>query len=369
MIFLIFLFSLLHPYFKENLKGVDSSYFYKEKIKWIFEKERKLNFEVNKKDSFLIFKNKMFKGLKKDEKEENYYKYVYEKDNFMFLLYLFKKEEFKKIREILENKEIKKPEEYIVYLLTCLKLKKEPNILESEKFINSPYFPYILYLNSIFLFKKNEFKKVLENLEKIKEFKELEEDIEFLTAITYFRSNNDINRIENYIKNYKKNFYTDTLYFILANYYYNIKKYKKAKEYINKIENKKFHRNCIPILIEIESAIGEKCDSLIQSYKNEFGENEEFKEVLKKCILNLYSREKFKEVIKIYEKWEGIIKRDVFTIYISSLLKEREYKKGEIIVKQGEEGIGLFIIKNGKVKVSKTLASGKVIDIAVHSDG
>lgn len=54
---------------------------------------------------------------------------------------------------------------------------------------------------------------------------------------------------------------------------------------------------------------------------------------------------------------------------ISSLLKEREYKKGDVIVKQGEEGIGLFIIKKGKVKVSKTLASGKVIDIAVHADG
>ena len=54
---------------------------------------------------------------------------------------------------------------------------------------------------------------------------------------------------------------------------------------------------------------------------------------------------------------------------IGSLLKEREYKKGEIIVKQGDEGVGLFIIKKGKVKVSKTIASGKVIDIAVHSDG
>lgn len=54
---------------------------------------------------------------------------------------------------------------------------------------------------------------------------------------------------------------------------------------------------------------------------------------------------------------------------IASLIKEREYKKGDIIVKQGDEGVGLFIIKKGKVKVSKTLSSGKVLDIAVHSDG
>ncbi len=54
---------------------------------------------------------------------------------------------------------------------------------------------------------------------------------------------------------------------------------------------------------------------------------------------------------------------------IASIIKERNYKKGDIIVKQGEEGIGLFIIKSGKVKVSKTLSSGKVLDIAIHSDG
>jgi CRP-like cAMP-binding protein len=54
---------------------------------------------------------------------------------------------------------------------------------------------------------------------------------------------------------------------------------------------------------------------------------------------------------------------------IESLVKERKYARGEIILRQGEEGIGLFIIKKGKVKVSKTLASGKTIDIAVHSDG
>jgi len=54
---------------------------------------------------------------------------------------------------------------------------------------------------------------------------------------------------------------------------------------------------------------------------------------------------------------------------IESLVKERKYAKGEIILKQGDEGIGLFIIKKGKVKVSKTLASGKTLDIAVHSDG
>ncbi|MEO0262478.1 MAG: hypothetical protein ABIM62_02015 [candidate division WOR-3 bacterium] len=343
MIFVILILTLSHPYFKENIKGVDSCYFYKEKIKWIFEKEKKLNFEVNKRDSFLIFKNKMFKELKKGVKEKNYYKYVYEKDNLMFLLYLFKREEFEKIKEILESKEIKKPEEYIIYLLTCLKLNRIPNILENEKFINSPYFPYILYLNSIFLFKKNEKEKVLKNLEKIKDYEGLGEDAEFLMAIS------DINKIENYLKKYGENFYTDTLYFILANYYKSIKKYKTAKEYIIRLyENKKFYKSSLGILIEIESLIGEKIDTLIKIYEKEFGKNGEFKEILRKVILNLYSRKKFKEVIEIYEKWGEIIKQEVFAVYISSLLREKEIKRAINKIKIEEnkylKGLGYFKI-------------------------
>jgi CRP-like cAMP-binding protein len=53
---------------------------------------------------------------------------------------------------------------------------------------------------------------------------------------------------------------------------------------------------------------------------------------------------------------------------VANLLKEREYKKGDIIVKQGESGVGLFIIIKGKVKIVKKLADGKEIDIAVHGE-
>ncbi len=54
---------------------------------------------------------------------------------------------------------------------------------------------------------------------------------------------------------------------------------------------------------------------------------------------------------------------------IASVLKERNFEKGKKIVKQGDEGLGLFIIKSGKVKVTKKISSGKEIDIAVHSKG
>lgn len=54
---------------------------------------------------------------------------------------------------------------------------------------------------------------------------------------------------------------------------------------------------------------------------------------------------------------------------ISNLLKERQYNKGDYIVKQGESGVGLFIIKSGKVKIVKKLADGRELDIAVHGEG
>lgn len=54
---------------------------------------------------------------------------------------------------------------------------------------------------------------------------------------------------------------------------------------------------------------------------------------------------------------------------VARLLHEREYKKGETIVKQGERGIGLFIIKSGKVKIEKTLQNGKKLNIAEHGPG
>ncbi|MEO0276802.1 MAG: hypothetical protein ABIL75_01210, partial [candidate division WOR-3 bacterium] len=159
----------------------------------------------------------------------------------------------------------------------------------------------------------------------------------------------DINKIENYLKKYGENFYTDTLYFILANYYKSIKKYKTAKEYIIRLyENKKFYKSSLGILIEIESLIGEKIDTLIKIYEKEFGKNGDFKEILRKVILNLYSRKKFKEVIEIYEKWGEIIKQEVFAVYISSLLREKEIKRviNKIKIEENRylKGLGYFKI-------------------------
>jgi CRP-like cAMP-binding protein len=54
---------------------------------------------------------------------------------------------------------------------------------------------------------------------------------------------------------------------------------------------------------------------------------------------------------------------------IAKSCSERVFKKGDVIVKQGNPGIGLFIIVAGKVKVVKTLDHGREMEIATHGHG
>ena len=54
---------------------------------------------------------------------------------------------------------------------------------------------------------------------------------------------------------------------------------------------------------------------------------------------------------------------------VAKLCKVREYQPDEIIVHQGDEGVGLFVITAGKVKIVKKGADGKEIDIATHGPG
>jgi len=48
---------------------------------------------------------------------------------------------------------------------------------------------------------------------------------------------------------------------------------------------------------------------------------------------------------------------------------ERSFKKGEILVKQGDSGIGLYIIASGKVKIVKEMSDGGELEVAVHGPG
>lgn len=54
---------------------------------------------------------------------------------------------------------------------------------------------------------------------------------------------------------------------------------------------------------------------------------------------------------------------------LSEFCVERLYKKGETLIKQGDYGIGLYIIASGKVKIVKKTADGEEFEIAVQGPG
>jgi CRP/FNR family transcriptional regulator, cyclic AMP receptor protein len=47
----------------------------------------------------------------------------------------------------------------------------------------------------------------------------------------------------------------------------------------------------------------------------------------------------------------------------------RSFDTEDFVVRQGDEGIGLFVITSGKVKVQKTTDEGREIEIATHGSG
>lgn len=48
---------------------------------------------------------------------------------------------------------------------------------------------------------------------------------------------------------------------------------------------------------------------------------------------------------------------------------ERSFNPGDYLVRQDDEGVGLFVIISGLVKVIKSTAGGNVIEIATHGPG
>jgi CRP-like cAMP-binding protein len=54
---------------------------------------------------------------------------------------------------------------------------------------------------------------------------------------------------------------------------------------------------------------------------------------------------------------------------LAAIATERVFKPGEYLMRQGESGVGLFIILSGKVRVEKIDASGKTVEIAENGPG
>ena len=73
------------------------------------------------------------------------------------------------------------------------------------------------------------------------------------------------------------------------------------------------------------------------------------------------------EVLKKVSLFSGLNPRNLKSLAKSCTT--RKYKAGETIVKQGEPGVGLFIIVSGKVKVEKGDDAGNRMEIAQHTQG
>jgi CRP/FNR family transcriptional regulator, cyclic AMP receptor protein len=54
---------------------------------------------------------------------------------------------------------------------------------------------------------------------------------------------------------------------------------------------------------------------------------------------------------------------------IAEFCVERSFREGAIIIKQGNSGIGLYVICSGKVKIVKETAGGEKMDIAELGPG
>jgi CRP/FNR family cyclic AMP-dependent transcriptional regulator len=58
-----------------------------------------------------------------------------------------------------------------------------------------------------------------------------------------------------------------------------------------------------------------------------------------------------------------------FLTGIAKACTERDFDSDEVLVKQGNPGVGLFIIVRGRVKIVKTSEQGEAIELATHGPG
>ncbi|MBI5756582.1 MAG: cyclic nucleotide-binding domain-containing protein [Nitrospirae bacterium] len=54
---------------------------------------------------------------------------------------------------------------------------------------------------------------------------------------------------------------------------------------------------------------------------------------------------------------------------ISKVLKEKDFKTGATVFKEGEDGQSLYIIKRGEVKACKSTPEGDLLTLMLHKDG
>ena len=72
-------------------------------------------------------------------------------------------------------------------------------------------------------------------------------------------------------------------------------------------------------------------------------------------------------LLKNVKLFSGLSEKNIRRL--AKRFKERSYKKGDTIVKQGETGVGLFVIVTGSVSIRKKTAGGDDFEVAVSGPG
>ena len=54
---------------------------------------------------------------------------------------------------------------------------------------------------------------------------------------------------------------------------------------------------------------------------------------------------------------------------IAQICTERTFNEGDVLMRQGDDGIGLYVILSGKVKVEKADQKGKQVETASNGPG
>jgi CRP-like cAMP-binding protein len=60
---------------------------------------------------------------------------------------------------------------------------------------------------------------------------------------------------------------------------------------------------------------------------------------------------------------------DEALVRLAEFCTELNFKEGETLVKQGDKGVGLYIIVSGEVKIVKKTAGGDELEVARHGTG
>jgi CRP/FNR family cyclic AMP-dependent transcriptional regulator len=73
------------------------------------------------------------------------------------------------------------------------------------------------------------------------------------------------------------------------------------------------------------------------------------------------------ELLKGVDLFSDLKEREIKSL--AEFCVERLFEKGQVLVKQGDSGLGLYILVSGKVKIMKKTSTGEELEIAVLGSG